>query len=54
LVDYNNKEQWLKAISSILDNSDLARKLVKQAKEDLKRFSWPRLVQETIKVFQNL
>ena len=51
LVDYRNKEQWLKAISSILDNPDLAERLVKQAKEDLKRFSWSKLVQETIKVF---
>jgi len=54
LVDYRNKEQWLEAIGSILDNSDLAKRLVKGAKEDLKRFSWPKLVQKTIKVFQNL
>lgn len=54
LVDYRNKEQWLKAIGSILDNPDLAEKLVKQAKEDLKRFSWPKLVQETIKIFREV
>lgn len=52
LVGYNNKEEWLRAISSILDNPDLAQRLVNQAKEDLKRFSWTNLVQETIKVFQ--
>jgi len=52
LVGYNNKEEWLEAISSILDNPDLAQRLVNQAKEDLKRFSWPKLVQETIKVFK--
>ncbi len=54
LVDYKNKEQWIKAIETILDNPDLAEKLTRQAKEDLKRFSWPNLVEETIKVFRNL
>jgi len=54
LVDYRDKEQWLKAISLILDNPVLAEKLVKQAKEDLKRFSWPKLIQKTISVFESL
>jgi glycosyltransferase involved in cell wall biosynthesis len=54
LVDYRNKEQWIEAINHILDNPDLAEKLVGQAKEDLKRFSWPKLVQETIQVFRDL
>lgn len=54
LVDYNDKEKWLEAISQILDNPDLAAKLVSQAKEDLKRFSWLKLVQETINVFRSL
>ncbi len=54
LVDYRNKKQWLEAINLILDNPDLAERLVKQAKEDLKRFSWSKLVQETINVFRSL
>ena len=54
LIDYRNKEQWINAISQILDNPDLAEKLTKQAKEDLKRFNWDNLVEETIKVFQKL
>jgi len=54
LVDYKNKEQWLEAISLVLDNPDLAKKLANRAKEDLKRFSWHKLVQETIKVFRSL
>jgi len=54
LVDYKNKEQWLKAIEMILDNSDFTEKIVNQAKEDLKRFSWPNLVEETVKVFKNI
>jgi glycosyltransferase involved in cell wall biosynthesis len=52
LVDYRNKQQWLKAISSILDNLDLAERLVSQAKEDLKRFSWSKLIRETIDIFR--
>ena len=54
LVGYNDKKEWLEAISSILGNPDLAQKLVGQAKEDLKRFSWENLVQETIKVFHEI
>ena len=54
LVDYRNKGQWIEVISQILDNPDLAERLVKQAKEDLERFSWPKLVQETIEVFRSL
>ncbi len=53
LVDYKDKEQWLEAISSILDNPDLAQRLAEQAREDLKRFSWPKLVQETIEIFRS-
>lgn len=54
LVSYKDKEQWLEAINNLLDNPDLAKKLAHQAKQDLKRFSWPKLVQETINVFQSL
>ncbi|MFH0805627.1 MAG: glycosyltransferase family 4 protein, partial [Patescibacteria group bacterium] len=54
LVDYRDKEQWINAIIQILDNSDLAEKLINNAKEDLKRFNWDNLVKETIKVFENI
>jgi len=54
LVDYNNKEQWIDAISQIIDNPDLAQKLTNNAKEDLKRFNWDNLVKKTIEVFQSL
>lgn len=54
LVDYRNKGQWLEAINLILDNPDLAEKLVNQAKKDLKRFNWDDLVNKTINVFQSI
>lgn len=54
LVKYGDRIGWLKAISLILDNSDLAEKLAAEAKIDLKRFSWTKLVQETMEVFRNL
>jgi len=54
LVDYRDKEQWINAINQILDNQDLAEKLIKQAKDDLKRFNWDNLVKETIRVFENV
>ncbi|GAG23640.1 unnamed protein product, partial [marine sediment metagenome] len=49
-----NKEQFIEAISKILDNQDLAEKLVNKAKEDLKRFNWNNLVKETINVFEGV
>jgi len=54
MVEYDNKEQWIGAISQVLDNPDLAKKLVANAKNDLKRFSWEDLVNKTIRVFKNL
>jgi len=54
LVDYRDGEQWIEAINNILDNKDLAEKLVKQAKDDLERFNWDNLVKETIRVFENV
>ena len=54
LVDYRDKEQWIEAINNILDNQDLAEKLVKQAKNDLKRFDWNNLVKETVNIFEKL
>ena len=54
LIDYRDKEQWINAINQILDNPDLSEKLVNNAKEDLKRFNWDNLVQETIKVFEEI
>jgi len=54
LVDYNNKEQWIEAINFIINNPDFGKKLVQQAKNDLKRFNWNNLVKETINVFENL
>ena len=54
LIDYRDKEQWIDAINQILDNPELSEKLVNNAKEDLKRFNWDNLVQETISVFKNI
>jgi len=54
LVDYRNKKQWINTISQILDNPELAEKLIKNAKEDLKRFNWDNLVKETIRIFESL
>jgi len=53
LVNYQNKKQWLEAINQILDNPDLAEKLVVNAQQDLRRFSWDDLIKKTILVFEN-
>jgi len=54
LIDYRDKEQWINAINQILDNPELSERLVDNAKEDLKRFNWDNLVQETIKIFEEI
>ena len=54
LIDYRDKVQWIDAINKILDNPELSEKLVNNAKEDLKRFNWDNLVQETIKIFEEI
>ncbi len=54
LVDYKDKEGWIRAINKVLDNPDLSERFVKNAKNNLKRFNWDNLVKETIKVFQSL
>ncbi len=54
LVEYRNKKQWLEAINQILDNPDLAKRLVDKARQDLKRFSWDNLVEETMNIFRGL
>ena len=54
LVRYGDKREWIKAIEKILDNPDLAEKLIRNAEDDLTRFDWNNLVGETINVFREL
>ncbi len=54
LVDYNNREQLFKAIASVLDNPELAKKLTSQAQKGLGKFSWGNLVKETLDIFESL
>jgi len=54
LIDYRDKEQWIRNIELVLDNPELSERLVNNAKEDLKRFNWDNLVQETIKIFEEI
>jgi len=54
LVNFNNKEQWQKVIFTILDQPQLANEIAEKAKQDLNRFSWPNLVNETIIILKNL
>lgn len=54
LVAYRDKKQWLEAICWLLDHPDAARRLAQQAQQDLKRFSWPNLIEATVNVFQDL
>ena len=54
LVDYRDKNQWLEAINMVLDDNLLAEKLTSQAEDDLKRFSWSNLVDQTVSIFRSL
>jgi len=54
LINFNYKDQWQEAICKILDQPQLADKIALNAKKDLIRFSWSKLVKETTEVFNSL
>ncbi|MFC1700724.1 glycosyltransferase family 4 protein [Patescibacteria group bacterium] len=54
LLNYRDMEQWILAISMILDDPDLVKKFVNNAKDSLKKFNWKNLIKETIDVFKNI
>ena len=54
LIEYNNQEQLLGAAEKILSDSELARKLVANAAEQLKNFSWGKTVESTAEILRNV
>ena len=54
LAEYMDKRQWLEAIDKILNEPGLKDRLIQNAKDDLKRFSWDNLVKETIEIFSEV
>ena len=54
LVKFQSKKEWIEAIKKILDNSNLAEKFIRSAKDNLTRFDWNNLIKETINVFGKL
>jgi len=50
LISWNNPEQLRSALDRVLSNEPFRQKLIQNAKEKLKQFSWDRLIQETFQV----
>jgi glycosyltransferase involved in cell wall biosynthesis len=54
MVEYNDKEEWKKAILKLHNNEDFKNKLVVSAKEKIKQFNWNKLIRETSEVLESL
>jgi len=52
LVDYNNEEELLEAMSKVLSDEVLADTISKNAKEKLKKFDWNETVGKTVMVIK--
>lgn len=51
-AEYNNEQEWFKAVCSLLDDPVKASQLAAEARKDLQRFSWSVLVQKTLAVLR--
>ena len=54
VVEYNNKNQWLSAISELLDNPDFARKLAENAKDEIHKFYGQDMIDKTLQVLKEV
>jgi glycosyltransferase involved in cell wall biosynthesis len=54
LIKYNNQNDLLTSSLRVLTDQDLARKLSSQAKEELKKFSWDKMIAETVEVLKKV
>jgi glycosyltransferase involved in cell wall biosynthesis len=52
LVEYNNKEQLKEAILKLWRNRELREKLVKNARQELHKFSFKEMIEKTLKVLK--
>ncbi len=54
LIPLNKEEKLEKAIIKVLNNPELAQKLVKKGREKVKKFNWDKLTKETLEVFKEV
>lgn len=54
LVEYGNNSELQNAILKILNDAKLAEKFSQNAKEKIKEFKWKNVLNQTIKIIQNL
>ena len=52
--DPGDPENMAEAINSTLNNPELQRKLIQRGKERLKNFSWGKMAQETLELYNNI
>jgi len=54
LVEYDNFDQWIKAIRKMLDDEEINKKMVAHYKAKLGRFNWDQMVEKTIEVIKGV
>lgn len=54
LVEPVNAEKFASAVSKVLTDPDLAKDLVERGKQRLKKFSWKKTAQETLRLYQEM
>ena len=54
MVEYNNKEAWIRAINMLLENPALRETISKGAKETAQKFLNKDMVGETLKVLEDI
>ncbi|MDD5430709.1 MAG: glycosyltransferase family 4 protein [Candidatus Pacebacteria bacterium] len=54
LARYNDEGAWIKAISELLNDANLRKKLAENAKKMLEKFKWEELMAKTVEVFKKL
>lgn len=54
LFDPNNKDQIVKSIRTIIKDSDLRADLAQKANRQVKKFTWEKAAEETLKVFEKV
>jgi len=51
LLSPYDKKGWIKAISKVNNDENLRKKMIRENKNQIKKFSWEKTAQETIKVY---
>lgn len=54
MVPYDDVEGWVKALQLLKDNPELGDKIAKQAKEDVKQYTWEKRAEKIINFYKSI